>query len=44
VRTVGKAVTAVGLVGLLFVAVLAVMFWRWQRQARNPISPKKSDF
>jgi hypothetical protein len=44
VRTLGKAVTAVGLFGLLIVAVLAVVFWRWQRQDRNPISPKKSDF
>jgi hypothetical protein len=44
VRTVGKAVTAVGLVGLLIVALLAVVFWRWQVQARNPISSEKSDF
>jgi len=33
VRTVGKAVTAVGLVGLLLVVLLALVFWRWQRQA-----------
>jgi len=33
-RTVGKAVTAVGLLGLLMVAVLAVVFWRWSRRKR----------
>ncbi len=44
VRTAGKAITAVGLAGLLMVALLAVVFWRWQRQNRNPISSEKSDF
>jgi hypothetical protein len=34
VRTVGKAVTAVGLLGLLVVASLALVFWRWSRRER----------
>ena len=34
VRTVGKAVTAVGLLGLLVVTVLVLVFWRWQRRDR----------
>ncbi len=31
VRTAGKVVTAVGLFGLIAVAALAVVFWRWKR-------------
>jgi hypothetical protein len=34
VRTVGKAVTAVGFLGLLVVAGLALVFWRWQHRDR----------
>jgi hypothetical protein len=34
VRTVGRAVTAVGLLGLLVVASLALVFWRWIRRER----------
>ncbi len=44
VRTVGKATTAVGLLGLLVVALTGLVFWRWRRRGRNPTSPKKLDF
>jgi hypothetical protein len=44
VRTVGKAITAVGLLGLLVVALAGLVFWRWRESDRNPTSPKKLDF
>ncbi len=44
VRTLGKAVTAVGLLLLLAVAAAGLALWRWQRSDRSPTSPKKLDF
>jgi hypothetical protein len=43
VRTVGKAITAVGLLGLLVVALAGLVFWRWRESDRHPTSSKKLD-
>ena len=44
VRTVGKAVTAVGLLALLAVAAAGIVFWRWQGLDGSPTSLEKLDF
>jgi hypothetical protein len=44
VRTVGKAITAVGLLGLLVVALAGLVFWRWRESDRSPTSSEKLDF
>ena len=44
VRTVGKAITAVGLLLLLAAALAGFVFWRWQRSDRSPTSAEKLDF
>ncbi len=44
VRSVGKAVTAVGLVLLLLAALAGLVLWRWQRSDRSPTSSEKADF
>ncbi|HNS03910.1 MAG TPA: hypothetical protein PKM78_16200 [Anaerolineae bacterium] len=44
VRIVGKAVTAVGLLLLLAVALAGLVFWRWRRSEGRPVSPRRSGF